>query len=333
MRHRTFAAGFIFAVLGHLLTASPASAQACQDYFDRAKGAAASAELDALRELTGQVRNSDRCTEVDKTCFSHLVADTLAAQVSSADGGKPVAKPDELALEAFTTAATWRAAWAWAHQLEKARNYDQASLLYQRAYMAIADVKARISFRGSGSFVCAGEAENLPRASDEDELARLAIQTNALATKFVEQPPTRCGTPDDVPKVGCGATARIPLPIDFETGSAKLTDKGRTAVAFLAKYLIARGADAGPFFLTGHTDPQGSAKWNCELSRQRLESVVARLRQSGVGGGFKIQAIAMGATEPFDVVDAKDYSADEIDRINRRVELRTSAPAKGGCSK
>jgi outer membrane protein OmpA-like peptidoglycan-associated protein len=336
MRHRISAAGVIFAILGHLLPVPAASAQACQDYFDRAKGvvSAVSTDLNALRELTGKVRNSERCTEVDKTCFSHLVADAVAALVSPADGGKPVAKPDELAREAFMMAPTWRAAWAWAHELEKAKNYDEASLLYQRAYASIADVKTRMSLRDKGSFVCAGEAEQLPRSSDEDELARLAIQTNTLATRFVEQPPTRCGAPglDDVVKVGCGAQARIPLPVDFETGSATLTNKGRDAVAFLVRYLRAQGAEAGPFILTGHSDQRGSARRNCELSKRRLDAVIAQLRQSGVGGDFKIEPIAMGPHEPFSVVEAKSYSRDQIDRINRRVELRTSAPAGGRCA-
>ncbi|MCK1389039.1 OmpA family protein [Bradyrhizobium sp. 21] len=336
MRKRISVAGVIFAILGHLLPASAASAQACQDYFDRAKGAVSgnSADLKALRELTGQVRNSQECTELDKTCFSYLVADTVAALVSSADGGKPVAKLVELAREAFMTAPTWRAAWAWAHEFEKEKNYDEASLLYQRAYAAIADVKARISFRHRGSFVCAGEGEQLPPSSDEDELARLAVQTNALATKFVEPPPTRCGAagPEDVLRVGCGAEARIPLPVDFETGSAKLTDKGRTAVAFLVRYLRAQGAEAGPFVLTGHSDQRGSARRNCQLSKRRLDAVVAQLRQSGIGSDFNIEPIAMGSRDPFSVVGEKGYRQDQIDRINRRVELRSSAPAGGRCA-
>lgn len=114
------------------------------------------------------------------------------------------------------------------------------------------------------------------------------------------------------------------MPVDFETGSAKLTGKGRDAVTFLAKYLIARGADAGPYFLTGHTDQRGSARQNCELSKRRIEAVVSSLRQSGVGDDFKIQPIAVGSSQPFEIVDAEDYSKEEIDRINRRVELRTS---------
>lgn len=214
MRHRTIWTRRTLAILGYLSLLSPASAQVCQDYFDRAKSAvsAVSTHLDALRELSVQVQNSEQCTEGEKTCFSYLVADTVAALATSmssfvsADGAKPAAKSVELAREAFVTAPTWRAAWAWANQLEKMRNYDEASLLYQQAYMAIADVRARISFRGGGSFVCAGEAEQLPRPSDQAELARLAIQTNALAAKFVEPPTTRCGAPgpDDVLTVGCG---------------------------------------------------------------------------------------------------------------------------------
>lgn len=328
---RCFLLGMLFAAVS-----SPATAQSCQEYFSRAQEAANAISLDIriLRELTAQVRNSERCSQIDKTCFASLASDVLVSSIRpQGSDPKPSAKAGRrktfeadmaIAEEAYEIAATWRAAWTLAHFRQVAKDFDEAAVLYQRAYAAIAEVRVRASLVRQGSFVCPGEVEALPNVTDERDLVRLTIQANALSTKFVQQPPTRCGQTvvRDALQIECAGAKRIPLPVEFDTDSDRLTVKGKDAVTYLAKYMLEKGATSGSFVLTGHSDQWGSRQFNCSLSKRRLASVIADLHENGIGPEFRIEAIAMGSSDPFPIVDVEGLSKNEVAKINRRVELR-----------
>jgi outer membrane protein OmpA-like peptidoglycan-associated protein len=68
--------------------------------------------------------------------------------------------------------------------------------------------------------------------------------------------------------------------------------------------------------LEGHTDNQGNANKNLELSRERVEAVKKYLVKEGVGKS-RIQTKAFGGTQPLSTENTEAARA-----LNRRVEMR-----------
>lgn len=68
--------------------------------------------------------------------------------------------------------------------------------------------------------------------------------------------------------------------------------------------------------LEGHTDPQGDAKKQMKLSKNRVEAVKKYLILRGVSGS-RIKTVAYGGTQPISTAKTA-----EAHRLNRRVEMR-----------
>jgi outer membrane protein OmpA-like peptidoglycan-associated protein len=107
----------------------------------------------------------------------------------------------------------------------------------------------------------------------------------------------------------------IPIPIRFETASAKFTPVGEQA----AKELLDALREQAPPSLTlvGHTDERGESAYNLKLSDQRVKAVADYLRQGGITA--KIATVAKGKSEPLQLPDASDLSREDIWALNRRV--------------
>jgi outer membrane protein OmpA-like peptidoglycan-associated protein len=107
----------------------------------------------------------------------------------------------------------------------------------------------------------------------------------------------------------------VPLPVQFETASDKFTPDGEKA----AQELLDAIRDQHPSQLTivGHTDERGEADYNMRLSDLRAKAVASYLKQNGVTA--RIITIAKGKSEPLQLPDAADRSAEQIWALNRRV--------------
>ncbi len=109
----------------------------------------------------------------------------------------------------------------------------------------------------------------------------------------------------------------IPIPIKFIYQQAQLTDEGKQAALLLLNYLKAK--DFKTVSLTGHADERGSEAYNTELSRMRLEEIARILRGGGFGG--QLVLIPKGEAVPFTGVDRSKFSAQDLYKLDRRVEL------------
>ena len=76
--------------------------------------------------------------------------------------------------------------------------------------------------------------------------------------------------------------------------------------------------------LTGHTDDHGSDAFNMRLAGNRLAAVQAFFKAGGYEGMMRL--LPMGKREPFRPDDPSQHTAAELDQMNRRVELRETAP-------
>jgi outer membrane protein OmpA-like peptidoglycan-associated protein len=68
--------------------------------------------------------------------------------------------------------------------------------------------------------------------------------------------------------------------------------------------------------LEGHTDPQGDARKQMKLSKNRVEAVKKYLILRDVSGS-RIKTVAFGGTQPISTAKTA-----EAHRLNRRVEMR-----------
>lgn len=127
-----------------------------------------------------------------------------------------------------------------------------------------------------------------------------------------------------VQRVGEGITVTFPAGLLFGFGSDHLrsaaSDNLRELAASLKKYPFTR------MLIVGHTDSDGSARYNRDLSNRRALSAANYLTGEGVDRA-RIATVGRGANEPIATNDSDDGR-----RQNRRVEIAifTNAGAERG---
>lgn len=126
-------------------------------------------------------------------------------------------------------------------------------------------------------------------------------------------PDTMRGTAVD--NSGCKLAERFTLEgVNFHHDSARLTDGSMKTLDDAARILV-RHADL-VVEIAGHTDSQGAAAYNLDLSQRRANSVRDYLVSRGANAG-KLTARGYGEAEPI-----ADNGTREGRAKNRRVELR-----------
>jgi outer membrane protein OmpA-like peptidoglycan-associated protein len=116
------------------------------------------------------------------------------------------------------------------------------------------------------------------------------------------------------------ATTSRPAPVTFVFGEATVTAEGHAALQVLQNFIRANGVEK--LVLSGHADERGEARFNYELSRERLESVARHLRSNGFSGELVLEP--KGATEPYAGIDRQLTPREQLYQLDRRVEVRLS---------
>ncbi len=111
------------------------------------------------------------------------------------------------------------------------------------------------------------------------------------------------------------AVSSVPIPVQFETASAKFTPVGEQAARELLD--VIRDQQPSEITIVGHTDERGEANYNMRLSGQRAKAVADYLRKNGVTA--TIATIARGKSEPLQLSDTGGLSREDIWALNRRV--------------
>ncbi len=110
------------------------------------------------------------------------------------------------------------------------------------------------------------------------------------------------------------AQGHLPLHgIDFEAGSAEITDASAAILDRAARALAARPGLT--LLVVGHSDNRGGIDDNMALSRRRAEAVRAALVERGVAAD-RLEARGVGFLAPVTANDSEQGRA-----LNRRVEL------------
>jgi outer membrane protein OmpA-like peptidoglycan-associated protein len=116
--------------------------------------------------------------------------------------------------------------------------------------------------------------------------------------------------------------ASVPLPINFETDSARFTAIGRKAAEELAQAITEQRPHE--ITLAGHTDERGGDAYNMRLSKARVEAVVRYLDQylSQRHVKLEIRAEWYGKRRPLQIEDTSGLTQQDIWALNRRVEWK-----------
>ena len=104
--------------------------------------------------------------------------------------------------------------------------------------------------------------------------------------------------------------------VEFETGSATLTPKGRTLLDEMAGVLpklVGKRVE-----IVGHTDNSGNRALNLALSQSRAETVKSYLAGKGINPAM-LSAVGVGPDQPVAPNDKEESRA-----RNRRIEFRAS---------
>jgi outer membrane protein OmpA-like peptidoglycan-associated protein len=150
--------------------------------------------------------------------------------------------------------------------------------------------------------VAGDQAAKLAAAKARD--AELARKEAELTGAMGELPPSKRTSAGEVFTLGGDA---------FASGKTTLSGSGKGSVAALAAYIAA--APTGKIRIEAHTDGQGEAAANKELSQRRANAVRDALAAGGVPKS-RMQATGMGESSPI----ASDDTAAGRAR-NRRVEV------------
>jgi len=127
-------------------------------------------------------------------------------------------------------------------------------------------------------------------------------------------PDTSAGDP--VSATGCAMFGGVLAGVQFSSGSDELTDEAQVVLNDAADVLL-KSPDTS-VEVQAHTDSQGSADYNLDLSKKRALAVVRYLMLRGVPAE-QLQARAFGESKPIE-----DNATAEGRNANRRVEFHVS---------
>lgn len=219
------------------------------------------------------------------------------------------------------TAARYRVSWevSWrladVHLIE--RQYKLAAIGYQQAIELLAP---RIETSEPDPKLTQYGRYLLTRA-DEARMLAAATPTSGEEASFVAAlPDHRSGGLGGVYSASLGRgieATKVPPPITFKFDSAEFTSVGTQAANELVELLKQRSPSL--ITVTGHTDQRGTDAYNLELSRRRADAVGRYLAANGVKSRLTITG--KGKTEPRVLSDPSVYSQDQVEQLNRRVEL------------
>ncbi|MEH2567730.1 OmpA family protein [Bradyrhizobium sp. AZCC 2289] len=256
---------------------------------------------------------------VDASCGGRLVEvqrrraalELLLAQ-QMIDKQAPISEFEALVVDADKPDVLWRAAVGLGDIRFRQRRFDEATRAYERALETIKNPSKTPTSPSEQNIraVFNRAAESRMLAANEEGGAG----NSQFVSASKDQRDGKIGGTMSPDIRGFKPTA-IPIPIGFETASAKFTSIGAQAAKELAEVL--REQAPSEITLVGHTDERGEAGYNMRLSGERVRAVASYLQQNGINA--KITTIAKGKSEPLSLTDMSDLKQEDIWALNRRV--------------
>ncbi len=298
-----------------LLAGAWAAAADCTDLLERFNSAVASRQVSAAKDLEAQIARDAVCggriVEVRRR-RAGLQLNLAQALLSQGAANRDV---EQLLVDADQPDVLWQAAKAVGDLRASQRRWAEATVAFERALEIIKN------------------PAKTPQAPDQSTIAQIfdrAVQYRLLAANgddksqhaayVASAKDHRDGSPGGTFSESIrGFQPRVvPLPIQFETASAKLSSVGTSAARELADALLAQ--KPAQVTLVGFADERGGEAYNLRLSEQRVKTIRQYLIEQGVDA--PITAIGKGKSEPLKLPNLSDLTREEVWALNRRVEWR-----------
>jgi outer membrane protein OmpA-like peptidoglycan-associated protein len=303
------------AVLSAILASITAAEADCTDLLDRFNAAIALRSLPDAKSIEAQIAGDAVCGGrlVDVQRRRAALQLTLAQQLLAP--GAPADRAEALLVEADQPEVLWQAAKAVADVRFSQRRFAEATVAFERAIEIIRN------------------PAKTPQAPSEALIRQVvdrATQSRLLAANEEDKrhPPVYVSAAKDHRDGSPGGSLSedirgfrpsvIPLPIQFETASAVLSQIGNKATKELLEAL--QHQKPQHITIVGHTDERGGDAYNLRLAEERVNAVKAYLQAQGVSA--QISTMAKGKREPLQLSDTSELSREEIWALNRRVEWR-----------
>jgi outer membrane protein OmpA-like peptidoglycan-associated protein len=305
---------FLFAVLsmiGGCLGIGTASAD-CTDLLNQFNAAIAARSLPDAKAAEAKIGVDASCgnrsVEVKR---QRAVLEMLVVQ-QMRDKNAPVGDYEGLLVEASET--LWRGASLLGDIRASQRRFGEASAAYERAIEIMKNVGLTPTKPDEKSVKAVFDqavASKMLAANEE------AKGGGAFVAAAKDHRDGTLGGTMSVSVRGVGIES-VPLPIGFETASAKMTPLGEQYANELLKALTEQSPDQ--VTLVGHTDERGAADYNMGLSDQRVKAVAAFLKKNGITA--KITTVAKGKSEPLPPAVTAGRPAEDVWAMSRRVVLQ-----------
>ncbi len=227
------------------------------------------------------------------------------------NGGAPALEYEALIIDADKPDVLWRAAVALADMRFSQRRFGDATLGYERAIETIKNLAKTPVSPGEDTIKAALQraAQSRALAANEESGSKAVFVTAAK-----DHRDGKIGGSMSQSIRGFKPTV-VPIPVGFETATAKFTPVGEQAARELLD--VVREQSPNEVVLVGHTDERGEAEYNMRLSAQRVAAVAAFLKQNGIAA--KITTSAMGKSDPLQLANVSDLTREDIWALNRRV--------------
>jgi outer membrane protein OmpA-like peptidoglycan-associated protein len=292
-------------------SAAPASAD-CTDLINRLNAAVAARRLPEAKAIEKEIGNDAVCGNrmVEAQRLRTGLQLTLASDLMK--NGTMGPDVEALLLDADQPGVRWQAAKAVGDLRLSQKKYAEATAAFERAIEIIKNPGKTPQAPAKEAIVQLFQSASEAKLVAADEENKLRKPTYVTAAKGQR------GEVGGILSASIrGTVLPVPLPIQFESASAVLTQLGQEAAKDLADAL--REQSPPEVIIVGHTDERGGDAYNMTLSENRAKAVKRYLEQNGIRAPIK--TIGKGKSEPL-TVDLPDLSREEIWALHRRVEWR-----------
>lgn len=303
-----------FLALIFLSAPTPVLADDCA-YLPAFRQAIQNRDIQATKGLEAKIAVDAVCGPLtNRVRLQRVLLETAAAEALLDRPGRE-AEREALLTSAAEPALFWGASLAIGDLRFSQRRFVDATRAYEQA-IDIANNRALTPV--------AAEASIVKRMYSRAAQARLlAANEESTGASYVQVAKGDRGEVAGMYSINTrGPTPEsIPVPINFETASAKMTAIGEQAAEELAAAIKAQ--QPTEVTIVGHADERGSDSYNMGLSEKRARAVKDYLTSHGVNAVIKV--VAKGKRDALQIEDSSGMSKEDIWALNRRVEWRRSS--------
>ncbi|MCK5523393.1 MAG: OmpA family protein, partial [Thiomargarita sp.] len=281
-----------------LITMLPVVA-VCPDYTSQINQAIRANNLTQLEQLL-PILHKDSCPDSYINAIKRSIADIAAAQADSLVQEGKISAAEKWLEHAETM--TWGTQVVRGDIAVRRQDWQNASIFYNQTLDLINDPEAT------------------PQAPSEAQIEKIYQQaTEAQILTASVNTISRTGQANGMMrgKIRGFIPRKRAVPVPFYTGKWGLDENGKRVTRQLASYIKNQGFSR--VTLTGHTDENGPSLYNDFISKKRANAVKSYFETEEITA--KIKAIGKGEDEPLELENGAYYNQEQIDMLNRRVEL------------